>query len=102
MRSGASLEDIASALHRAAAIDLAGQPEKWREIPVDGPVRELIASRTDGPIPSVHLSSAAGQLAVFAVVSEMAERAGSDQLGWCDDSLAQTAELLSLWVPNLA
>jgi Alw26I/Eco31I/Esp3I family type II restriction m6 adenine DNA methyltransferase len=101
-RTGASLEATASDLHRAAAIDLAAQPEKWQAIPADGPVRELIASRTDGPIPSVHLSSVAGRLAVLAVVAEMAERAGSNQIGWRDDSLAQTARRLNCWVPNLS
>jgi Alw26I/Eco31I/Esp3I family type II restriction m6 adenine DNA methyltransferase len=100
-RPEVALESIASHLHRAAAVDLAEQPEKWREIPADGPVRELIASRNEGPIPSVHLSSMAGQLAVLAVVSEMAERAGSNQLGWRDGGLAQTAELLARWTPNL-
>lgn len=101
-RAGAGLKAIAADLHRAAATDLAGQPEKWRGIPAEGPVRELIASRNEGPIPSVHLSSVAGRLAVLAVVAEMAERAGSARLGWQGDGLSRTAELLNGWVPSLS
>jgi Alw26I/Eco31I/Esp3I family type II restriction m6 adenine DNA methyltransferase len=102
IRPGADLEAAASDLHRAAAIDLAEQPEKWQGFPADGPVRELIASRNEGPVPSAPLSSVAGRLAVLAVVSEMAARGGSSQLGWQGDSLALSTALLGRWAPNLS
>jgi Alw26I/Eco31I/Esp3I family type II restriction m6 adenine DNA methyltransferase len=97
----AALQFAAGALHRAAAIDLSRRPETWAEIPTDGPVRDLIAARAGGPIPSIHLSSVAGQLAVLAVVAEMGERAGSRQVGWRDGGLAAAATALNGWVPNL-
>lgn len=92
---------IASSLHRAAALDLAGQPEKWRSIPAEGPVRELIASRNEGPIPSVHLSTVAGELAVLAIATEMGERSGSSRVAWTGEGLDRAAESLNRWVPEL-
>lgn len=97
----AALPIAATDLHRAAALDLAGRPETWAEIPTDGPVRDLIAARASGPVPSVHLSSAAGRLAVLAVVTEMGERAGSRQVSWRDDGLSAAAAALSSWAPSL-
>jgi Alw26I/Eco31I/Esp3I family type II restriction m6 adenine DNA methyltransferase len=92
---------IATDLHKAAAIDLAARPEKWDEIPTNGPVRDLIAARTSSPIPSVHLSSVAGRLAVLAVLAEMGARAGSRRVKWRGESLSEAADALNDWAPSL-
>jgi Alw26I/Eco31I/Esp3I family type II restriction m6 adenine DNA methyltransferase len=99
--AGAESQRLAVDLHRAAAIDLAVRPESWTEIPTNGPVRDLLAARAGGPVPSVHLSSVAGRLAVLAVIAEMGERAGSRAVGWRDGGLAAAANALSGWVPSL-
>jgi Alw26I/Eco31I/Esp3I family type II restriction m6 adenine DNA methyltransferase len=92
---------IATELHRAAAIDLARRPEIWAGIPTDGLVRELLASRTDPRVPSVHLSSAAGHLALVATLAEMGERADSRSVRWRGTSLQAAARTLTKWVPGL-
>ncbi|HEU4705564.1 MAG TPA: N-6 DNA methylase [Solirubrobacterales bacterium] len=96
-----SLQRIAADLHKAAAVDLAARPEKWGEVPTNGLVRDLIAARTGGPVPFVHLSSAGGRLAVLAVVAEMGERAESGRARWQADDLSGAADALNAWVPNL-
>jgi Alw26I/Eco31I/Esp3I family type II restriction m6 adenine DNA methyltransferase len=99
--NGASLQLIAADLHKAAAVDLAAHPEKWDEIPTNGPVRDLIAARTSGPVPSIHLSSVAGRLAILAVIAEMGERAGSRRARWHNCDLSEAADALHDWVPSL-
>jgi Alw26I/Eco31I/Esp3I family type II restriction m6 adenine DNA methyltransferase len=94
-------QDLAMRLHRAAAIDLSQLPELWPTIPTNGLVRDLLAARAQSPVPSIHLSSSAGGLAVLAVLVEMGERRGSRAIGWRGDSLEDAARVMSEAAPEL-
>jgi Alw26I/Eco31I/Esp3I family type II restriction m6 adenine DNA methyltransferase len=83
---------ISGALHLAAAIDLASDPSIYSAVPTDGPVDDLLTSRTASPVPSIHISRAAGRLALAAVLTEMGRRAGRTD-GWRGHWLAGVAEL---------
>jgi Alw26I/Eco31I/Esp3I family type II restriction m6 adenine DNA methyltransferase len=92
---------LAAELHKAAAVDLASSPELWPALPTDGLARELLAARTNSKVPSIHLSSSAGQLALIATVAEMGERRASRVVRWHDGSLEAAANGLRKWVPAL-
>ncbi len=94
-------QDLATNLHRAAAIDLSNRPELWPAIPANGLVRDLLAARTQSVAPSIRLSSSAGQLAVLAVLVEMAERRGSKGVRWRNCSLEAAARIMSQSAPEL-
>jgi Alw26I/Eco31I/Esp3I family type II restriction m6 adenine DNA methyltransferase len=97
----AANQSLAARLHRAAAIDLANAPELWPGMPGDGLVRDLLQRRAAGMVPSVRLSSSAGQVALLATLVEMGERSGSSDLGWRGESLELSAEALAGWLPEL-
>ena len=95
------IQRLAAELHRAAAIDLVRSPDLWPAIASDGLVRDLLAARTQSEIPSIHLSSSAGRLALVATLAEMGERRQSAEIRWRGSSLESAARALHAWMPDL-
>jgi Alw26I/Eco31I/Esp3I family type II restriction m6 adenine DNA methyltransferase len=90
-------QSTAHDLHRAAAWDLSSQKELWVRVPKNGPVDDLLSLRHSPGIPAIHLSRAAGRLAVWTCIAEMASRRGGK--GWDGDSLV---EAIAPWQTELA
>lgn len=91
---------LAARLHEAAACDLACAPHLYAAVPTDGPVDDVLAARTRSDIPSVHISRAAGRLAVGVCLVEMSRRADGN-LCWTGTSLAAPVQELGVIAPDL-
>src|SRR5436190_17196612 len=93
-------QELAHALHRAAAEDMVAAEALWALIPKDGPVDDLLSVRHSTEVPSIHLSRAAARLAVWSCAAEMLARRGG--VGWVDESLCEAIETRVSDLPELA